>query len=1008
MNYINEKVESTLNKLSRLIVVRSEKPQGFKVKKCGYKTDNNIPEVTSDWEEFKATTLIAEDDVHFWNVGKVKTPSVGENEYVAFSFKENNRNAQLQALLYLNGSIATELDSNHTFTRIEPDKEYDIAVYSYYQNIKPYSEVSMSVDVRSSIIEKLYYDILVPYDASTCMDKDSDSYVTIMGCLEKACNLIDFRNNYSEEFYQSIFAADKYMISEFYNTRCNTNSPVVHCLGHSHIDLAWTWTLEQTREKIQRTVSNVIKCMEEYPEFTFMLTQPQIFLFLKEEAPELYERVKEKVKEGRFEVDGAMWVEADGNLPSGESFVRQVLFGKAFIKEEFGVDSKTLWIPDVFGYSAALPQILKKSGVERFVTGKISWNDTNRMPNDTFYWKGIDGTEIFTQFLTTKDFINPDKSRDFVMINGVLDAKEVKSTWDIYRNKEYNNDVFTTYGYGDGGGGPTYDMIQRQRRLSYGLPGMPITKTDSLDNILNTIKQNFDASCEKLGRVPKWSGELYLEYHRGTYTSIAKNKKNNRQSEFLMQNAEGLSVIAQRLVNRQYEQEKINNAWKILLENQFHDIIPGSSIKAVYEQSDKDYAYIKENIGEVVENSIGTICSEINTEGGYFVYNPLSYACSDCIQVDGKTVFVKDIPSLGWSVVNDFNDKNSIIVSDCRISNKYFDISFDEDMDIISIVDKVENREIIKDGNKANRFVAYEDVPRYYDAWEITNYYKQKPYYVDAVTEVKKIEDGARAGICIEKKYENSVITQYIYLYEDIRKVDFETKIDWKEKQTLLKVLFPMNIMSNKVTSEIQFGSVERNTHSNTSWDEAKFEMCMHKWIDMSDNEYGVSFLNDCKYGFSADENIIGLTLLKSAISPNPDADQEVHEFTYSLYPHSGRPEQGGTVQAAYNLNNKMLVKKIGKQNGSLADKYSFVQCDCENVILETVKKAENGDGVVLRLYDAGNASKNVTLSFNENIKAAYECDMLENEMSPIDVRDNAFSVKVNNFEIKTIKIQMG
>ena len=288
--------------------------------------------------------------------------------------------------------------------------------------------------------------------------------------------------------------------------------------------------------------------MYEYSEFTFMLSQPQIFFYLKEEAPELYERVKEKVKEGRFEIDGAMWVEADGNLPSGESFIRQVLFGKAFMKDEFGVESKTLWIPDVFGYSAALPQILKKCNVDRFVTGKISWNDTNRMPNDTFYWRGIDGTEIFTHFLTTKDFINPDKSRDFVMFNGVLDAREVKSTWDMYKNKEYNHEVFTTYGYGDGGG-PTYDMIEKQRRFAYGLPGMPITKTESLDHILNTIKQNFDASCEQLGRTPKWSGELYLEYHRGTYTSIAKNKKKNRQSEFLLQNAEAISVISQKLVN---------------------------------------------------------------------------------------------------------------------------------------------------------------------------------------------------------------------------------------------------------------------------------------------------------------------------------------------------------------------------------------------------------------------------------------------------------------------------
>ena len=278
---------------------------------------------------------------------------------------------------------------------------------------------------------------------------------------------------------------------------------------------------------------------------------------------------------------------------------------------------------------------------------------------------------------------------------------------------------------------------------------------------------------------------------------------------------------------------------------------------------------------------------------------------------------------------------------------------------------------------------------------------------MNTVIGVTMIEDGARAGLRVEKKYGSSVITQCIYLYEDIRKIDFETKIDWNEKQTLLKVIFPLNILSNKVTSEIQFGNVERNTHRNTSWDEAKFEMCMHKWIDMSDNSYGVSFINDCKYGFSVDENTIGLTLLKAAISPNPQADRGTHEFTYSLYPHSGRPEQGGTIQAAYNLNNKMLVKRIGKQNGILADEYSFVQCDSDNIILETIKKAENGNGIILRLYDAGNVCKNVCLHVAENISAAYECDMLENELTPIDVCNNALAVHVNNFEIKTIKLQM-
>ncbi len=1009
MRFLDEKAQKTVWLLNSLIVKNSVALDGFKIKYCDYKKDNVIPKIDDSWADLEKFIEFKELAVHFWIRGTVTTPKAEKGCYYALDFRQEYT-GRVQTILYLNGEMTQGLDENHFRTILEPDTTYDVAFYCYMDPVySPRTHlVSSTVPRLVTVCEKteqLYFDFSTPFEASEAIDKTSDDYKTIIHHLELAANLIDLRQPYTEEYYTSVDKAIKYLDEEFYGKACGKTDITVNCLGHSHIDVAWRWPVRQTVEKVQRSYSTVLYLMRHYHEYIFMMTSPQMYEFIKEQAPEKYEEIKQRVKEGRWEVDGAMWLEADGNLPSGESFVRHLVYGKRYFNEEFGVNSRTLWIPDVFGYSAALPQILKKAGVDRFVTGKISWNDTDRMPNDTFYWKGIDGTEIFTQFLTNQDFVNPDKSRIFVMLNGNLDSREIKSTWDVYRNKEYNDETLHTFGFGDGGGGPTYQMLERQRRFAKGIPGIPKTKMNTLDDFLNKAQENFDKSCEKFGRTPKWSGELYLQYHRGTYTSVAKTKKANRECEFLLSDAEQLSVLNMVLNNGTYPQNDFDTAWKNMLLNQFHDIIPGSCTKEVTDVAEIGYNQVKEICEDVEDYVFESIVPNIKSNDGYVVFNPHSFVADGIVEADESFAYAKDIPSHGYKVVETLDFSNTATVSENGISNKYFDIVLDEKGNISSIFDKENLREVLT--GTGNTFVAYEDRPKFYDAWELTHYYKQKPYYVNDVVSILPYENGAKKGLTVTKSFMNSTIKQNIIVYDNIPRIDFETEIDWKEEHLILKTLFPVNVFADKVTADIQFGNVERPTHKNRSWDEAQFEMCMHKWVDISDNGYGVSFLNDCKYAYSCEENVVGLTILKCATDPDPDADKCIHNFTYSIYPHQGRVTDSDTIEQAYSLNQKMTAIKKDKTNGTLPESFSLVNCDKKNVIVETVKKAENNNNIILRMFDCHNMTTTANLTFGFDVKKAYICDLLENVESELDVANNTVTIPIKNFEIVTVMLEL-
>ncbi|MBO5051134.1 MAG: alpha-mannosidase [Clostridia bacterium] len=975
---------------------------------CGYKENNAFPPLSAFKPYDMNGTWGTGNDSHAWFYVHVTRPAEMKGEELHLSIaSEHTDRACLnpQFLAYVDGKMQQGLDTNHTDLLLEDKDEFDVYIYAYTGQNIPEVELHVSLYTPNPQVEKLYYDILVPLQVLEFLDTNSLAYATTLEHLNRAVDLLDLLRVPSEAFYQSVAAAEAYMQKEFYEKYCHKQDATTICIGHTHIDCAWLWTLAQTKEKVQRSFSTVIELMKRYPEYKFMSSQALLYKDVKEEAPELYEEIKRMVAAGRWEVEGAMWVEADCNLTSGESLVRQVLYGKRFFKEEFGVDSHILWLPDVFGYSAALPQILRKSGVDWFVTSKISWNECNQMPYDTFRWKGIDGTEINSFFLTPQMQHRGRGPERYTTYVGTTDAKMIAGTYHRYQQKDLNNEAILTYGYGDGGGGPTKEHIEMLRRSAYGIPGCPNGKSEFASSMLSRLKRKLEGN----NRVPTWHGELYLELHRGTLTGIGKNKRNNRKSEQLYQSAEWLSSMAKLLTGLPYPKAKLHAGWEDILTNQFHDIIPGSSIREVYEDCDRMYANIQAIGNEAKGNAASAILKKIKADGKIVVFNPHSFTNEGIVSVDGRSYFVRDIPAKGYRVVDlKEADGNRITVTDRVVETPFFTVVFNEAYEISRLYDKKNKREVLASGEVGNRLMIYQDYPYNWDGWEMSAYHEDKGYPLTAYTSAETVDDGARVGIRLVRPHLSSTVTQTIWFYQDIDRIDFETHLDWHEQHQFLKTVFPVDVNTDRATYEVQFGTVERPTHSNTSWDAMKFEVCGHKYADLSDNGYGVSLINDCKYGHNIHNGVMKLTLLKCATYPNPVADQGEHDFTYAIYPHAGNLVTADTVRYAYNLNLPMTAYKGEAGDGSLPGNYSMISCDRSNVIVETVKESEDGEDLIVRLYDAKNMRSVCHLAFGFPVAAASLCNLMEEEEQGLPVTDNTVELVVKPFEIVTLRIKKG
>ncbi|MBQ8351053.1 MAG: alpha-mannosidase [Clostridia bacterium] len=1002
-----EKVKTLLKVLQPQCVRRRASVGEVLICPCGYKQGNTPPPLSEFVPYDMNGTWGTGNDSHAWFYVHVTRPEAMKGEELHLSIaSEHTDRACLnpQFLAYVDGKMQQGLDTNHTDLLLDGKDDFDVYIYAYTGQNIPTVELHVSLYTPNPLVEKLYYDLLVPLQVLEFLDTNSLAYATTLEHLSKAVDLLDLLCVPSDAFYASVEAAERYMQKEFYEKYCKKQEASTICIGHTHIDCAWLWTLAQTKEKVQRSFSTVVELMKRYPEYKFMSSQALLYKDAKEEAPELYEEIKKMVAAGRWEVEGAMWVEADCNLTSGESLVRQVMYGKRFFKQEFGVDSHILWLPDVFGYSAALPQILRKSEVDWFVTSKISWNECNQMPYDTFRWQGIDGTEINAYFLTPQMQYRGRGPERYTTYVGTTDAKMIAGTYHRYQQKDINNEAILTYGYGDGGGGPTKEHIEMLRRTAYGIPGCPNGKSEFPSNALARLARKMENNPS----VPKWRGELYLELHRGTLTGIGKNKRNNRKSEQLYQSAEWLSSMAKLLTGLPYPKEELHEGWEDILTNQFHDIIPGSSIREVYDDCDQMYKRIRA-IGEnAISAAASSIAEKIKAEGRYIVFNPHSFENNDIVVVDGQAYYVTGIPAKGYKVIDLKEQKNSILISGRNIETPFFSVSFNENYEIVRLFDKKNAREVLTDGSIGNRLMIYQDYPYNWDGWEMSAYHEDKGYPLTAYTSHETVDEGARVGIRLVRPHLSSTVTQTIWFYQDLDRIDFETHLDWHEQHQFLKAEFPVDVNADHATYEVQFGTVERPTHSNTSWDAMKFEVCGHKYADLSDNGYGVSLLNDCKYGHNIHDGVMKLTLLKCATYPNPVADQGAHDFTYSIYPHAGNLTAADTLRHAYNLNLPMTVCKGMDGDGNLPEIYSTISCNRENVIMETVKESEDGEDLIVRMYDAKNMRSVCHITFGFAVASVEICNLMEEKGAPIAICNNSVDITIKPFEIVTLRIKKG
>ena len=937
-----------------------------------------------------------------------------------------------EALVYIDGKPVAACDRHHQEVilseRYLDNQEHILALHGWTgiggASIRELTDRLKMNPCEIVLIDQVTRDFLalarVSHGIARQLSDNDPAKSHLLTALDDAFKEIDLRQQTGSNIYHSIPAA----LRRLNNDVEKAGPPLdveISAIGHAHLDIAWLWTLDQSRQKAGRTFHNVLRLMDHFPNFYFVQSQPQLYDFVRQDFPELFEKIKEKVKEGRWEPTGGMWVEADCNITGSEALVRQFLLGRLFYREHFGLNAESpiLWLPDVFGYAWNLPQLIKEAGLKYFFTIKIGWSQYNRLPYDSFWWQGLDGSKVLTHFSTTKD---PD-SPFAATYNSDASPAEIIGTWKNFQQKDYGPPgkvlpILMSYGYGDGGGGPTREMIENVTLLGK-FPSTPKIKLEKANHFFQRMESRSHT-------LPIWNGELYLEYHRGTYTTQARNKKTNRKSEFLLHDAEFLATYATLIdKNYRYPYKDLQKAWKFVCLNQFHDIIPGSSIGPVYSESLDQYKEVQDIAGQVIMESQKVISETIGYD--HFVVNPSSFPRHEHVIIDDEEYPIRYIEPYSIHIISDDMEKKSIDMvtndlvsklscSKSHLENKFLRVEFNSNGDIIRIFDKENGREVLPDNGIANQFLAFEDIPLSWDAWDIDIFFEDKVWFAEPAKEIKVNRKGVfKKSLIISRKILKSDYTQIISMDYNKPRLDIKTMINWQERQTLLKVAFPVNVLSPTATYEIQWGNVERPTHRNTSWDWARFETAAHKWVDLSEGGYGVSLLNDCKYGHDIHENIIRLTLLRGTTAPDPMADLGEHSFTYSLFPHQG---SWGieTVREAYCLNDPLIVFHSSKEKQVWQDSIpsksnnrnslpSLIKSDRDNIIIETIKKAEDGNGIIIRLYEYQRKRGNVTLITAFPIHKVWRTNILEENQEEIKFNPREISIPYRPYQIITLRI---
>ncbi len=976
----------------------------------------------SSWMPVDCDLVWGEPDGYYWFGGSVTIPEnlAGRDVFCRLhaQFGSVMGRSDPQLLVRVDGRIAQGGDGNHRefpLTRnAVAGQSFDLLIEA--GTIEDRRQLGFAVELveHDRLAEIVYYDLKVPLDVARLLKPDDARRARLLRHIDEAIDLIDFRPGNRERFAASLEAA-RIRADALYAEADADAMPEIVATGHTHIDVAWLWRVRETRQKMARSMANAFSLMDQYDDYRFMYNQGVLLDYLEEDYPELFTRLSDEVKTGRFEIEGALWLEPDVVIASGESLVRHIVKGTKYHQDKFGVTPKIVWLPDTFGYTAALPQLMAQSGLDVFITHKMSWNDTNRMPHEIFFWQGLDGTRVPAYFLTTQkyeyDGINTTYCPDLV-------PGHVMGTWKRFSQQGLHDELFLVYGHGDGGGGPTRGMLENVRRMERGIPGCPKIRHEHMGPYFKRLVERMRAEPEAF---PAWVGELYLEYHRGTLTSVAKNKRNNRLAERALHELEVLGVMAAS-AGVAYPKEKLERLWKTILLNQFHDILPGTSIGFVYEDSDRDYAAFFSE-AETLRVELGATVAD-----GHAVFNASSIVRSDLLTLpenstgisiagadiaaqvivaaDGSKTSAVPVDQIGGLSLKTVSLGASVALPESRLGvsttlleNDLLRARFNDKGQLVSLFDKLRNREAIQPGKIGNALVAHQDIPIDFDAWDIDDYVEDVSWPVDNLVSAEVVETGPyRAAIRFEWEYENSSIVQVISLAEGTAQLEFDTFVDWREHHTLLKTGFPLDIRTDVSRAETQFGHLTRPTHANTSWDKARFETSMHRWVDLSEAGFGVAALNDCKYGYDAKGSTLRLTLVKSPTFPWPEADQGEHRFRYALLLHAGDLQ---AVHNAATLFNQPLRLIEGKAS---AASISIATLSTDQVTIETVKQSEDGSRTILRLWENQGKAGSVTLTLPKSVRIA-QTDLHEVETELLGENATEIVLTFKPFEIKTLAL---
>lgn len=1025
-------VKGPLTFLKRACFAESMSVENIWVKECGYHQWNRRYEETG-WKPFDQNQGFGGHEYHCLLRTEVAIPKEWNDKLVRLRVQTgaddiwNNDNPQF--LLFLNDKLSSGLDVQHIEAELPDTSTVSIVLYSYVNTHKPNVFLDMSLYAVNTELEALVYDLDLAYETALTVEEFSEAYLILSEACIKTLQATNLTSLEVLQDQQRISHVRKRMMLQL---ACYEDSGRMNLVltGHSHIDMAWLWTLEQTREKSLRSYATVLSLMDRYPHYIFSSSQMQLLAFIKQDFPSLFARIKERVLEGRWEVEGAMWVESDTILTSGESLTRQIYWGKRWVKEQFGKDQSVLWLPDCFGFPATLPQIMAGTNLSYFVTTKLGWNETNRMPHDIFRWQGLDGSEVLAYFVSSSDYepigSYPKKSGHETTYNGVLSPSQLLGTWQRFSDQDELSTLLYLYGYGDGGGGPTKEMLEREERLVAGYPGLPSITTSTVRNFL----ENIDVSNDSLSA---WFGELYLEYHRGTYTTMAEVKRLNRSCEQSAMQAEFFSSLLWLLGQDEYPHETFERAWKQLLLNQFHDILPGSSIKEVYDLTLHQQENSLQMFSKYSLRAMEHIASLIaQAPDDVVVFNTLGYSRSGLCKVsecnattvrdvqgtklpsfnDGNNLYFicSNVPSKGWKRLT-FGMEPEQIPSvfswqESILETPHYLVEFAPDGTLSRLYDKEGECEVLAPDGKGNILTLSVDYPKEYDAWNIGKQGKDMQYRVDSETEYMVIANNALFfTIQWSQSWGKSLFVNQATFYAHSRSIDFTLYCDYQEDHLMLRSEFQVDIRSPKASYDIAYGVCERTTHTNTSWDEAQFEVPAHKWVDLSDESYGVALMSKQNYGYAAKGNTLSLSLLRTPSHPNGTADRGKHYFTYALYPHAGRYQEANVIEEGYSLHQSLIVVKPEQGKGKLSSEASLVTCPNAGIVLETVKKCEARDSLLIRVLQLNGKRVRSHLHSSFPVLEAYQCNLLEERLTQLTCDNEGVAISLHPHEIQTIEL---